>query len=141
MPTRRILLDECIDRRLVRKIIGHDVYTSPEMEWAGLKNGELLTNAEKDFDVFLTVDRNLAFQQNLPKFEIAVLVLHGRTNRLQDLIPLVPKILEALNNPQPGMILTISCITVGRPVTRPPPYRSPRAELPHGAPQSYSLRT
>ena len=109
MPTRRILLDECIDRRLVREIIGHDVYTSPEMGWAGLNNGELLSNAEKDFDVFLTVDRNLAFQQNLPKFEIAVLVLHGRTNRLQDLIPLVPKIYEALNNPQPGIAVTISC--------------------------------
>ena len=109
MPTRRILLDECIDRRLVREIIGHNVYTSPEMGWAELKNGELLANAEKDFDFFLTVDRNLAFQQNPPNFEIAVLVLHGSTNRLQDLIPLVPKIHEALNNPQPGVAVTISC--------------------------------
>jgi hypothetical protein len=92
----------------VWEISGHDVYTSPEMGWAGLKNGELLTNAEKDFDVFLTVDRNLTFQQNLPKFEIAVLVLHGRSNRLQDLLPLVPRILEALNDPQPGMAVTIS---------------------------------
>lgn len=92
MPTCKVLLDECIDRRLLRELTGHDVYTSPDMGWAGLKNGDLLTNAEKDFDVFLTVDRNLAFQQNLPQFEIAVLVLHGRSNRLNDLLPLVPKI-------------------------------------------------
>ena len=72
-----------------------------------MKNGELLENAEKDFDAFLTTDRNLAFQQNLPKFDIAVLVLHGRSNRVEDLLPLIPKILEALNDPQPGMALTI----------------------------------
>ena len=108
MPTRRVLLDECIDRRLVKEISGHDVSTSPEMGWAGLKNGDLLANAEKEFDVFLTVDRNLAFQQNLPKFEITVLVLHGHSNRLQDLLPMVPKILEALNDLQPGIAVTIS---------------------------------
>jgi hypothetical protein len=78
------------------------------MGWAGLQNGELLRNAEKDFDVLLTVDRNLAFQQNLPEFGIAVLVLHGRSNRLQDLLPLVPRILEALNDLQPGIAVTIS---------------------------------
>ena len=108
MPAYKVLLDECIDRRLAKEITGHDVYTSPEMGWAGLKNGELLTNAEKDFDVFLTADRNLAFQQNLPQFKIAVLVLHGRSNRLSDLLPLVPKILEALSNLQPGKAMTIS---------------------------------
>ncbi|EAR21899.1 hypothetical protein NB231_05911 [Nitrococcus mobilis Nb-231] len=79
------------------------------MGWAGLRNGDLLYKAERDFDVFITVDRNLAFQQNLPKFAIAVLVLHGHSNRLQDLLQLVPKILEALNNPQPGKTVTISC--------------------------------
>jgi hypothetical protein len=61
------------------------------MGWAGIKNGLLLTLAEKDFDVFITVDKNLSFQQNLPKFNIAVLVLHATSNRLADLKPLVQR--------------------------------------------------
>lgn len=107
MPTFRILLDECIDRRLARQISGHEVKTAPEMGWAGLDNGELLAKAEKEFDVFLTVDRNLTFQQNLPKFDITVLVIRARTNRLRDLVPLVPKILDALTDPQRGKALFI----------------------------------
>jgi hypothetical protein len=66
------------------------------MGWAGIKNGELLTLAEKEFDVFITVDLNLSFQQNLPKFNIAVLVLHASSNRLADLQPLAPKVLSIL---------------------------------------------
>ena len=92
----KLLLDECIDRRLAKDLEGHDVKTVPQMGWAGIKNGELLTLAEKGFDVFITVDRNLAFQQNLPKFNIAVLVLHAFSNRLADLRPLAPKILSTL---------------------------------------------
>ena len=107
MPTFRILLDECIDRRLARKISGHEVKTAPEMDWAGLDNGELLVRAEKQFDVFITVDRNLTFQQNLPAFDIAVLVLHARTNKLQDLVSLVPKILGALTDLQRGKAVPI----------------------------------
>lgn len=66
------------------------------MGWSGIKNGDLLTLAENQFDVFITVDRNLSFQQNLPKFNIAVLVLHAPSNRLADLRPLAPKILATL---------------------------------------------
>jgi hypothetical protein len=92
----KLLLDECIDRRRAKDLEGHDVQTVPQMGWAGIKNGELLTLAEKEFDVFITVDRNLSFQQNLPKFNIAVLVLHASSNRLADLKPLAPKILATL---------------------------------------------
>lgn len=107
MPTFRVLLDECIDRRLAREISGYEVKTAPEMGWAGLDNGALLAKAEKEFDVFITVDRNLTFQQNLPKFDIAVLVLRSRTNRLPDLVSLVPKILDALSSPQSGKAVFI----------------------------------
>ncbi len=100
MPNFKILLDECIDRRLARQISGHEIKTASEMGWAGLDNGKLLARAEKEFDVFITVDRNLTFQQNLPKFSIAVLILHAPTDRLLDLLPLVPKILDALTEPQ-----------------------------------------
>jgi uncharacterized protein DUF5615 len=93
----QLLLDECIDRRLAKDLIGHEVRTVPEMGWAGIKNGALLTLAEKEFDVFITVDRNLSFQQNLPKFNISVLVLHAPSNRLADLRPLAPKILSIIS--------------------------------------------
>jgi len=66
------------------------------MSWTGIANGRLLALAEKSFDVFITVDRNLAFQQNLPAFDIAVLVMRAPTNRLKDLKPLVPSVLAAL---------------------------------------------
>lgn len=92
----KLLLDECIDRRLAKDLEGQDVRTVPQMGWAGIKNGALLTLAEQEFDVFITVDRNLSFQQNLPKFNIAVLVLHASSNRLEDLKPLAPKILATL---------------------------------------------
>ena len=92
----KLLIDECIDRRLSKELKGHFVRTVPQMKWATIKNGELLSLAEKKIDVFLTVDRNLVTQQNLAKYDIAILVLHVPTNRLADLKPLVPKILMAL---------------------------------------------
>jgi predicted nuclease of predicted toxin-antitoxin system len=92
----KLLLDECIDRRLAKDLEAHDVRTIPQMGWAGIKNGELLKLAEKEFDVFITVARNLSFQQNLPKFNIAVLVLGAASNSLADLKLLAPKILSTL---------------------------------------------
>ena len=98
----KLLLDECIDRRLAGELPGHEVQTVPQAHMAGLKNGRLLAAAESQFDVFVTVDRNLSFQQSLPKFKIAVLVLRAPTNRLVDLRPLVPQILAALPTLQKG---------------------------------------
>ncbi len=92
----KLLLDECIDRKLTREFIDHEVRTVPQMGWAGIKNGQLLTLAEAEFDVFITVDRNLSFQQNLPQLDIAVIVLQATSNRLADLKPLVPKVLAIL---------------------------------------------
>lgn len=98
----KLLLDECIDRRLAKEFIGYEVKTVPQMGWAGIKNGQLLALAEVEFDVFITVDRNLSFQQNLPQFGIAIVVLHTFSNRLADLKPLTPKILEVLANATKG---------------------------------------
>lgn len=86
----KIFVDECVDWRLARDIVGHEVKTAHEMGWTSLKNGELLARASAQFDVFLTVDRNLSFQQNLPAFDIAVVVLRSSSNRLVDLRRLVP---------------------------------------------------
>lgn len=73
------------------------------MGWATITNGELLSLAARQFDVFITVDRNLSFQQKLISFRIAVIVLCAPTNRLADLRPLVPKLLAALPVAKPGV--------------------------------------
>jgi hypothetical protein len=104
----RILLDECIDRRFAKEIQGHEVLTVPQAGWAGIKNGELLTCAQTQFDVFVTVDRNLAFQQNIPQFTIAVIVLQAQTNRLKDLRPLLPKLLQILTTASKGEVTPVS---------------------------------
>jgi hypothetical protein len=104
----KILLDECIDRKLAREFSKYEVKTVPKMGWAGVKNGQLLTLAESEFDVFITVDRNLSFQQNLPQFNIAVIVLQAPSNRLADLKPLVPQILAILDSVVRGQATVVS---------------------------------
>jgi len=99
----KVLLDECVDWRLLRDIVGHDVKTARQMGWATIKNGELLALASESFDVFVTVDRSLRFQQNLRSLPIAVIVLQARTNRLVDLRPLIPSLLAAIETAEPGI--------------------------------------
>ena len=77
------------------------------MGWSGIKNGELLDRAAAGFDVFVTVDRNLSFQQNVRKARIAVIVLRAKTNRLANLLPLVPKLLRALDSVTPGVVAIV----------------------------------
>ncbi len=72
------------------------------MSWTTIRNGALLTLAARHFDVFVTVDRNLAFQQNLGAFPIAVIVLRAKSNRLADLRRLVPDLLAAIDRAMPG---------------------------------------
>src|SRR5262249_12805371 len=104
-PRMRILLDEQLPRRLARHIRGHHVRTVQQQSWSGLRNGELLRRAAASgFEVFVTADRNLSFQQNLAEVELGVVVLVARSNRLDDLLPLVPAILTALQDIRPGEI-------------------------------------
>ena len=100
----KVLLDECIDRRLAKEIAGHEVVTVPQAGWAGIQNGELLRLAQAQFDVFVTVDHNLAFQQPLPQFTIAVILLQAPTNRLRDLRPLVPQLQRILPSAPKGKL-------------------------------------
>ena len=92
----KVFVDECVDWRLSRDILVHEVKTARQMGWLTIQNGELLALAAKSFDVFVTVDRNLSFQQNIPAFAIAVIVLRARTNRLIDLQALVPELIAAI---------------------------------------------
>jgi predicted nuclease of predicted toxin-antitoxin system len=104
----RVLLDECLPRRLKRDLVGHDARTTPEMGWASKRNGELLRLAEREFDVFLTVDRKLQHQQNLPAFDIAVIVLVANGNTLADLQPLMAQVLKHLPIAKAGQATIVS---------------------------------
>ena len=103
----RVLLDECLPRRLKRELVGHDVRTAPEMGWASKANGELLALAAAAFDIFLTSDRNLSYQQNLSAFNIAVIVLVARSNRIDDLRPMVPRVVEVFATAKAGTVTLI----------------------------------
>jgi predicted nuclease of predicted toxin-antitoxin system len=103
----RLLLDESIPRRLARHLTGVEVDTVYDRKWSGLTNGELLRAAEPDYDVFVTVDQNLQYQQNLQGFQIRVAVLAARTNRLDDLLPLVPELLRVCGALSPGEVRLI----------------------------------
>jgi hypothetical protein len=86
----KVLLDECVNQRLALEFIGHEVKTVAQMGWKSKSNGELLSLTANVFDVFVTTDRNLSFQQNLKSLDIAVVVMRAHTNRLTDLRPIVP---------------------------------------------------
>jgi hypothetical protein len=104
----KVLFDECVDWRLSRDIAGHEVSAARDLGWTTIKNGELLSLAVRNgFQVFVTVDRNLSFQQNIPAYEIAVIVLRAQTNRLSDLRPLVPALLKAIDSARPRSVLTV----------------------------------
>ena len=103
----RILLDEPVPRRLGSLLVGHEVATVPRSGWGGIKNGKLLTLAATKFDVFLTTDQNIEFQQNLSALPIAILVVVARSNRMKDIEPLAPDILTALNYRPPKSLRKI----------------------------------
>lgn len=103
----RLLIDECIDWRLLRDLKAYDARTVKQLGWEHVKNGALLRLAATQFDVFLTVDNNLPFQQNVARFEIAVFILRGRTTRLPDLQELLPALHEALRTPRIGEFQTV----------------------------------
>lgn len=104
----RILLDENLPRLLKRELPGFEVRTVAEAGWAGIKNGKLLRLAEAELDLFVTADQNLSFQQPLAIFQLGIVVLKAPTTKLEDLLPLVPLILEALHSVKVGQVLLVS---------------------------------
>ena len=103
----RILIDECLNWRLARALSAHYAVSAQKMGWGGLKNGVLLAEAEKQFDVFLTGDRNLSFQQNVTQCHIAVVVLHAPSTQLHHTLPLIPKVLALLPTLRPGQVADV----------------------------------
>jgi hypothetical protein len=85
-----------------RELTDHEVLTVTEHGWSGVKNGDLLALAEAEFDVFITVDQNLKYQQNLRAFNVGIILLVVRNNRLKTLLPLMPEVKAALENIRAG---------------------------------------
>ena len=104
----RILIDECLNWRLGRALTGHYATSVQRMGWSGIKNGQLLALAEQNqFDVFLTGDRNLSFQQNTTQFRIAVVVLEAAGIQLHHTLPLMPKVLALPPTLKPGEVVRV----------------------------------
>jgi hypothetical protein len=104
----RLLLDECLPRKLKNSLFAHECRAVPDEGWAGKKNGELLTLAERSgFQAFITIDRGIEYQQNLNPRSIAVVLIRTQSNRLVDLLPHVPEILNVLGSLQPGQLAKV----------------------------------
>lgn len=103
----RLILDESVPAGLRRSLPTHSVKTVVEMGWGGVENGALLALAAKEFDAFLTVDKNLPHQQNLANLPVAVIVLEAYSNELAVLVRLVPKLEQALGNLRPRALVRV----------------------------------
>ena len=100
----RVLLDENLPHDLGSVLAEHEVVTVQGLGWSGLKNGELLRRAAGQMDAFITMDSNLQFQQRLEGLSFGVVVIHARSNRMADLLPVVPLMLAELAELVPGTV-------------------------------------
>ena len=103
----RILLDESLPIELRDELPQHSIRSVQEMGWSALKNGELLRRAVGQFEVFLTADQNLQYQQNVENLPVAVAVLVAKSNRIQSLRPLIPDLLSALASHEPRTLFRV----------------------------------
>jgi hypothetical protein len=104
---KRVLLDECVPRQLGKHLSPHLVSTVTRSGWSGIKNGALLKLASQAFDVFVSVDRGLLYQQQIATLPIAVILLRARSNDINDLTPLAPKTMAAIENISAGCVVVI----------------------------------
>jgi predicted nuclease of predicted toxin-antitoxin system len=105
----RILIDECLPAALKETLaaLGHDCQTVRRAGFGSKKNGELLTLAEGQWDVLLTSDRNIKYQQNMTGRSVSILILCAKSNRMKDLLPLIPACAETLRSVKPGGVVEV----------------------------------
>lgn len=105
----RLLLDECLPRKLKMDLVGHDVSTVRDMGWTSKKNGELLRlMIDEGFQCLLTLDQNLEYQQPISDLQVAVVVIVARTNLIADIRRAIPEIVQVLPRVSPGQVIRIS---------------------------------
>ncbi len=129
----RVLLDECLPRRLVAEFEGLEVITVPEAGWSGKSNGELLDLAAGDFDVLVTIDRGMQFQQNIAGRQLAILAFAAVSNRVDDLRPIDRA--GAVRQHRRRRCNALRAAQPGAPADGPPPRDRERATIP-----TYSAR-
>jgi len=108
VASKNILLDSCVPRPIKHELSLHRVQHASELGWQDLDDRPLLERADASFDVLITTDRNLPYQQKLSRYSLSVIILIAHTNRLEDLLPLVPEVLNELDSIQPGELVEIS---------------------------------
>lgn len=106
----RILLDESVPSRLGPLLVGHSAITVQRQGWASIKNGKLLALAAAEFDVLLTADKGMEYQQNLATLPVAILIVIARSNRIEDLAAAIPVILSALADLKPRTLQKLSAL-------------------------------
>ncbi|MDD5558717.1 DUF5615 family PIN-like protein [Candidatus Methylomirabilis sp.] len=103
----RVLLDECVPRKLRSELVGHDVKTVAEMGWSGTRNGALLSLAAGAFDVLLTVDQSIPHQQNFQGLDLALVIVRAPSSDINDLRPKMPDVLRVLDTIRPGQVVHV----------------------------------
>ena len=108
----RVLVDECVPKRVKFLLAeaGHDCQTVPEAGFSGKENGELLALAEEKFDILLTVDKNIRYQQNIAGRKIAILIIRAASSDFEDVRPHIPDALTALQTIQPGQFVEVGIL-------------------------------
>jgi predicted nuclease of predicted toxin-antitoxin system len=104
----RVLLDECVPRKFQQEFTGHDCTTVPEAGLAGRKNGDLLALAERQgFEVFITMDRGIRYEQNLVGRSLAIIIIRAKSNRLVDLLPHASACLAQMRSIRSGQVVLV----------------------------------
>ena len=104
----KVLLDECLPRKLKNSLAMHECRTVPEAGLAGKRNGELLSLAEEQgYAIFLTMDKGVEYEQNLRRRKLAIIILRAKSNRLADLLPSLPDCLARMETIKPGEIVSV----------------------------------
>jgi predicted nuclease of predicted toxin-antitoxin system len=103
----RVLIDECVDPRVKALFGDQEVATVHEQGWDTLEDGPLLSHAQEQFDVLVTIDANLEFQQNLSKLQIALIVLHVPKNQIAHYRAIRKELLAAIEKVRPGVVIHV----------------------------------
>jgi hypothetical protein len=110
----RVLLDACVDPRMVEAFVGNEVRTAFDLGWYRLKDHELLSLIQGQFDVFVTIDQGFEFQHNLKRLSFGIVIVHIPINKVELYRPLFPELIAAVERVEPGKV-----IHVGMPPVKP----------------------
>ena len=104
----KILLDECITKTLKKHLVNHTVFTVANMNWLGKKNGNLMKSAiAEGFDILLTIDKNLQFQNNITEYNIVIVIFDSKNSKLESLLPFIPVFEKLISSFEKGKVYSL----------------------------------